>query len=159
MNRTMRISALVALVAMVLTAIGAPIKAGAQQTVADSSLLTVERIFGSSDFDGDYFGPALWFDDSTYTTLEPAQAPATGRDIVRYDAASGRRSIFVPSTSLVPTGATRPLSVESFRLETRLAAQHARRLLGARSRDGPATKARRKCAGVDIDVRQVLARQ
>ena len=113
MKRTMRTSALVAIVLM---AIGAPISAGAQQTVADSSLLTVERIFGSSDFDGDFFGPALWFDDSTYTILEPAQAPATGRDIVRYDAASGRRSIFVPSTSLVPSGATQPLAVESFRL-------------------------------------------
>jgi hypothetical protein len=80
-----------------LTAISAPISAGAQQTVADSSLLTVERIFGSSDFDGDYFGPALWLDDSTYTILEPAQAPATGRDIVRYDAASGRRTRIFPT--------------------------------------------------------------
>src|ERR1700681_2297886 len=113
MKRTTRISTLVAII---LTAIGAPISAGAQQTVADSSLLTVERIFGSSDFDGDYLGPALWFDDSTYTILESAQAPATGRDIVRYDAASGRRSIFVPSTSLIPTGATRPLAIEAFRL-------------------------------------------
>lgn len=90
------------------------IESGAQQT--DSSLLTVNRIFGSSEFDGEWFGGARWLDDSTYTMLEPAKAPASGRDIVRYDAASGRRSILFPSTSLIPAGATKPLAVESFRI-------------------------------------------
>jgi dipeptidyl-peptidase-4 len=94
----------------------APFGIGAQQTATDSSLLTVDRIFGSDEFDGDYFGNPRWLDDSTYTMLEPAKAPATGRDIVRYDAASGRRTILFPSTSLVPTGATKPLAVESFRI-------------------------------------------
>ncbi|MFL5478165.1 MAG: DPP IV N-terminal domain-containing protein, partial [Gemmatimonadaceae bacterium] len=103
------------LVPFILGAI-APMRTGAQQTVTDSSLLTVDRIFGSSEFDGDYFGGARWLDDSTYTMLEPAKPPASGRDIVRYDAASGTRTILVPSTSLVPVGATKPLAVESFRL-------------------------------------------
>ncbi|HEY3133329.1 MAG TPA: DPP IV N-terminal domain-containing protein, partial [Gemmatimonadaceae bacterium] len=94
----------------------APVAIGAQQTVTDSSLLTVDRIFGSEEFDGDSFGNPRWLDDSTYTLLEPAKAPATGRDIVRYDAASGRRTILFPSTSLVPSGATKPLAVESFRI-------------------------------------------
>src|SRR6185436_4864143 len=93
-----------------------PITMGAQQAATDSSLLTVDRIFGSEEFDGDEFGNPRWLDDSTYTLLEPAKAPATGRDIVRYDAASGRRTILFPSTSLVPTGATKPLAVESFRI-------------------------------------------
>src|SRR3954467_15556801 len=102
------------LVPFILCAI--PIKAGAPQPAPDSSLLTVDRIFGSSEFDGDWLGDARWLDDSTYTMLEPAKAPAVGRDIVRYDAATGRRSILFPSTSLVPTGATKPLAVESFRI-------------------------------------------
>src|SRR4051794_3631974 len=93
-----------------------PFGVGAQQTATDSSLLTVDRIFGSSEFDGDWFGDARWLDDSTYTMLEAAKAPASGRDIVRYDAATGRRSILFPSSSLVPTGATKPLAVESFRI-------------------------------------------
>ena len=93
-----------------------PIAAKAQQVSADSSLLTVDRIFGSDEFDGEYFGNPRWLDDSTYTMLEPAKAPATGRDIVRYDAASGRRTILFPSTSLIPAGATKPLAVESFRI-------------------------------------------
>lgn len=89
---------------------------GAQQPTADSSLLTVDRIFGSEEFDGNWIDNPRWLDDSTYTMLEPAKAPATGRDIVRYDAGSGRRTILFPSTTLVPTGRTAPLAVESFRI-------------------------------------------
>jgi len=92
----------------------AAVTLGAQQAAPDSSLLTVDRIIGSSEFDGEWFGTPRWLDDSTYTMLEPAKAPATGRDIVRYDAASGRRTILFPSTALIPTGATKPLPVESF---------------------------------------------
>jgi Tol biopolymer transport system component len=92
-----------------------PISIGAQQPATDSSLLTVDRIFGS-EFAGNWFEGARWLDDSTYTILEPAKAPAAGRDIVSYDAGSGRRSIFVPSTSLIPTGAAKPLAVETYRL-------------------------------------------
>src|SRR3954471_23272940 len=94
----------------------APIAIDAQQTVSGSSLLTVDRIFGSGEFDEEGFGNPRWLDDSTYTMLEPAKAPASGRDIVRYDAATGRRTILFPSTSLVPAGATKPLAVESFRM-------------------------------------------
>src|SRR3954465_7605363 len=94
----------------------APIGANAQHTATDSALLTVDRIFGSSEFDGEWFGGARWLDDSTYTMLEPAKAPASGRDIIRYDAAKGTGKILFPSTSLVPGGATKPLAVESFRL-------------------------------------------
>src|SRR6185295_12921671 len=93
-----------------------PISMSAQQTATDSSLLTVDRIFGSEEFDGDFFGNPRWLDDSTYTMLEPAKAPGTGSDIVRYDAATGRRTILFPSTSLIPPGTTKPLPVESFRI-------------------------------------------
>ena len=103
------------LVPFLLCAI-APISVRAQQPATDSSLLTVDRIFGSSEFDGDWFGGARWLDDSTYTMLEAAKPPASGRDIVRYDAATGRRTILFPATSLVPAGATKPLAVESFRI-------------------------------------------
>ena len=93
----------------------APAAIDAQQSVRDSSVLTLERIF-SREFATDRFGPADWLDDSTFTILEPATAPATGQDIVRYDAASGRRTILVPSTSLIPTGSSTPLDVEGFQL-------------------------------------------
>ncbi|HJQ12917.1 MAG TPA: S9 family peptidase [Gemmatimonadaceae bacterium] len=100
----------------IILALAAPLTADAQQVSQDSSLLTVDRIFASDEFDGEYFGNPRWLDDSTYTMLEPAKPPATGRDIVRYDAATGRRTILFPSTSLIPAGATKPLVVESFRI-------------------------------------------
>ena len=43
----------------------------------DPSILTVDRIFASDDFDAGSFGPARWLDDSSYTTLEPAAAPGS----------------------------------------------------------------------------------
>ena len=116
-----RLSPLLALTSTLLVGVllaSAPAAIIAQQPVKDSSLLTEDRIFGSEEFDGDWFGNPRWLDDSTYTMLEPAKAPASGSDIVRYDAGSGRRSILFPSTSLVPVGATKPLAVESFRISS-----------------------------------------
>jgi dipeptidyl-peptidase-4 len=96
----------------------APILLGAQQNAPDSALLTVNRVFASGEFDAAWFGPANWLDDSSYTILEPAKAPSSGRDIVRYDAASGRRTMLVPATSLVPTGVSKPLAVDSYQLSS-----------------------------------------
>src|SRR6185436_12912097 len=53
--------------------------------------LTVERIF-SGEFRGAGVGPSRWLDDSTYTVVEPSGGGAGG-DLVRVDAASGRKSI------------------------------------------------------------------
>jgi len=92
----------------------APFGIGAQQP--DPSLLTVDRIFGSAEFEGDWLDEARWLDDSTYTMLEASTASPSARDIVRYDAGSGRRSTLIPASSLVPSGATNPLAVESFRI-------------------------------------------
>ena len=80
----------------------------------DPSILTVDRIFASDDFDAGSFGPARWLDDSSYTTLEPAAAPGSGNDIVRYDAATGRRTVLVPAASFIPTGAATPLSIDGY---------------------------------------------
>ena len=49
---------------------------------ADSATLTVQRIFGSREFQGESFGPARWLGDgSAYITLE-ATSGGTGRDRV-----------------------------------------------------------------------------
>jgi hypothetical protein len=65
-----------------LAPVAAP-AASAQQ--ADSSLLTLDRIYGSKEFAPQPFGPARWLEDGTaYTTLEPA-ADGPGQDLVSYD--------------------------------------------------------------------------
>jgi dipeptidyl-peptidase-4 len=85
--------------------------ARAQQ--ADPALLSVQRIYASRDFRADVFGPARWFPTgSAYTTLE--EATGGGREIVRYDAATGQREVLVPAARLTPQGASQPLTVEDY---------------------------------------------
>ncbi len=88
-----------------------PLRISAQQ---DSAVLTVERIFASEDFNPAWFDPARWLDDSSYTTLENAIAPGRGKDIVRYEAATGRRTVLVPASRLVPAGDSTPLSIQGY---------------------------------------------
>src|SRR3989339_947220 len=61
-------------------------------------------------FNGTYsargFGPARWVDGGKgYTTLENSTGNK-GRDIVRYESATGARSILVKSSELIPEGKT-----------------------------------------------------
>jgi len=76
--------------------------------------LTVERIFSTNDFWPKFFGGAQWLDDSSYTILEQAKAPAKGADIVRYDAATGNRTVLVSAVNLVPPQQSAPLSIEEY---------------------------------------------
>jgi dipeptidyl-peptidase 4 len=95
-----------------LAPIAAPAAAAAQQ--ADSSLLTLDRIYGSKEFAPQPFGPSRWLDDGTaYTTLEPV-AEGRGQDLVRYDVESGRREVMVAARELTPRGADGPLAVENY---------------------------------------------
>jgi len=85
----------------------------AQQT--DKGKLTLDRIFNSSEFRSETFGPARWLDDGTaYTTLEPSTANKNARDIVRYDAATGRREVLVPVASFAPKDTHEPLQIEDY---------------------------------------------
>src|SRR5687768_8502863 len=102
------------LIAVTLAApLGAQTTATSQRATADSTLLTVDRIYASAEFRSGSFGPLAWLaDGNAYTTLErPADAKA-GRDIVRYDAQSGARTILVPAARLQPAGTDEPLDVE-----------------------------------------------
>jgi dipeptidyl-peptidase-4 len=81
---------------------------------ADSSLLTLGRIYGSQEFAPDGFGPARWLDSgAAYTTLEPAD-DGKGADIVRYEVEKGSRTVMVPARTLIPQGDSLPLEVEDY---------------------------------------------
>ena len=80
---------------------------------ADPALLTVSRIFGSPEFRPEFFGPARWLDGSSYTTVEDAAA-GKGREIVRYDAPTGVRTVLVTAASLTPPGRSEPLAIEDY---------------------------------------------
>src|SRR5688572_25760251 len=86
-----------------------------QSPPPDSTLLTVDRIFGSAEFRSGSFGPLAWLSDGTgYTTLERSAGRRGGRDIVRYDVETGARVIMVPATRLIPPGDSTPLDVEEY---------------------------------------------
>jgi dipeptidyl-peptidase-4 len=83
----------------------------------DSSLLTVERIFGSGEFAADPLGDVRWIPGSAaYTRLEPDSTQRGATALVRYDAATGRREVWVPAARLVPAGDSIPLDIEDYAL-------------------------------------------
>ncbi len=80
---------------------------------ADSSLLTVQRIYGSAEFKSQTFGPARWLGDgSSYTTLE--DAGEGGQNLVRYDTERGARQVLVAARQLIPQGDSVPIQVEEY---------------------------------------------
>ena len=84
------------------------------QTAPVADLL--RRIFASGEFSPrQRFGPATWVEQgAAYLTLEPSTAVKGARDIVRYEAATGARSVMVPASRLIPAGATAPLEIDDY---------------------------------------------
>ena len=105
-----------AIPALVLWALILGAAAGAQQDERARALdLQIDRIFKTNDYALPRFGPARWLTDGTaYTIVEPAAAPAKGSDIVRYEAATGARTILIAATQLVPAGETAGLSIDDY---------------------------------------------
>ena len=82
------------------------------QQQSDPSLLTVDSIFS---YRTRSLGPVQWQNDgSGYLALEPSPTKKNFLDIVRYDVATGDRTIKVSAEKLTPAGAAEPLTVEEF---------------------------------------------
>ena len=76
--------------------------------------VTLEGLFGRSDYSPARFGPARWLDDGAgYTTLEPAEE-GEGRDVVLYDPATGKRSVLVSARALVPGSSSAALEIANY---------------------------------------------
>jgi dipeptidyl-peptidase-4 len=85
----------------------------AQET--DSSALSVRRIFGTREFSPGRVGEVRWLDDGdAYTTVERSVSVRGGRDIVRYETATGARSILVPAERLRSAGDSITLNPENY---------------------------------------------
>lgn len=81
---------------------------------AAAQKLTLPDIFSKGAYSQQGFGPVRWMkDNKSYSSLE-ASTDAGGRDIVRYDAATGHREILVPASCLIPKGEGRPLPVADY---------------------------------------------
>src|SRR5437879_11904491 len=98
------------LLALVNAGLGSTL--AAQRPAADSSLLTVDRIFASPEFRGGSLTALAWLSDGTgYTTLERAAGGRAGQGLVRYDAGAGPQTLLVRAAPVVPPGATTPANV------------------------------------------------
>lgn len=80
----------------------------------DSARLTLERIYGSSDFSSKGFS-GKWADTGhDYYLLEDSKQSPGAKDIVAYAADTNLRSVLVPGGLLIPNAESKPLNVESF---------------------------------------------
>jgi dipeptidyl-peptidase-4 len=85
----------------------------------DSSLLTIERVYGSAEFAPEPLGDVRWVPGAAaYTRIEPDSAIRGAAALVRYDAATGAREVWVSATRLVPAGDTVPLDIEDYSLSS-----------------------------------------
>jgi dipeptidyl-peptidase-4 len=73
----------------------------------------IGRIFQEHAYDPPAFGPARWLPDgAAYSTVEAATGGVS--DIVRYDAATGARSVLVAGSRLIPPGQTAGLTISDY---------------------------------------------
>jgi dipeptidyl-peptidase-4 len=85
----------------------------AQLPASASEML--RRLYGTRDFAAQSFGPARWMGGGAfYTTVEASGLVPGSSDIVRYETATGARSVLVSARQLIPTGAPAPLDVEDY---------------------------------------------
>jgi dipeptidyl-peptidase-4 len=82
---------------------------------SDSSRLTLARIFSSNELKATGIPSLRWTRDGrAYTALEQSAGAEGGRDLVRYDAESGMRTVVVSAERLVPPGSSAPIEIEDY---------------------------------------------
>jgi dipeptidyl-peptidase 4 len=106
MNRSTR------MVVFLLTAITSA--SSFAQEKDDPSRLTVQRIFGSGEFEPEHVAIRWVPDGSSYVTLEPSSENSGGRDLVSHDPASGEKRVLVSAAELIPPKESSPLSIEDY---------------------------------------------
>ena len=81
----------------------------------DPSILSLERIFTSEEFVSEPLGPTRWLDKgAVYTAVEPSANNKEASDLVEYDPTSGRRTVVVSASQLIPPGASERLSLDDY---------------------------------------------
>lgn len=81
---------------------------------SDASVLTVDRIFSSEEFQAEQVGRFVWSKRGAHYFRLDAPASGTGRDLVRHDLAGGGKDVLIPAAAFMPAGAEKPLKVDAF---------------------------------------------
>ncbi len=83
------------------------------QTAA--SILTIDRIFNSPEFNPKGVGGLRWTKSGDgLTKFEPSKTVVGGTDLVSYDVAANNRTVLISAAKLIPKGETKPLELEDF---------------------------------------------
>ncbi|MGF1559553.1 MAG: S9 family peptidase [Flavobacteriaceae bacterium] len=78
------------------------------------AVLKLEDMYLTDTYSAKGYGPVRWMKDNKgYSTLEE-NTKVGGWDIIRYEAASGVRSVLVSAEQLVPAGASAPLAIANY---------------------------------------------
>jgi dipeptidyl-peptidase-4 len=76
--------------------------------------LTLEDIYKNGTYRAEGYGPVRWMKDNKgYSTLEKNNEVG-GTDIIRYEAASGERSVLVSAKALIPEDGSNPLPIANY---------------------------------------------
>jgi len=75
----------------------------------------LNRFYNTEEFTPKTFGPAQWLENGdAYTTVEDSATVRDAREIVRYETATGKRSVLVSAAQLTPAGAKGPLAIVDY---------------------------------------------
>ena len=82
---------------------------------SDPSLLTIDRIFNSGEFQPQGVGGFRWLKSgNAYTRIEPSPTVKGGTELVSYDVEKNTRTVLISAEKLVPTGETAPLRIANY---------------------------------------------
>jgi len=96
---------------LALAVVGAGTLHGQESDRARAVHAQIDRIFSERAYELPRFGPARWLTDGSGYTMVESQA---GSGIVRFDAATGERTVLVPASRLISPGAKTPLDVDDY---------------------------------------------
>jgi dipeptidyl-peptidase 4 len=81
----------------------------------DPTRLTLDRIFTAEEFKEEKAPTIRWSQKSAdYFTLATPQIGKLGKDLVRHQAESGKKTVLATAQQLTPMGAKKPLTIESY---------------------------------------------
>jgi dipeptidyl-peptidase-4 len=87
------------------------------QVPPDSSLLTIDRVFGSPEFRQESVSGLQWISGGTaYIVGEPSASHSLYDDLIRVETATQQRTVFLSADQLIPPGTREPLRIEAFYL-------------------------------------------
>jgi len=76
---------------------------------------TLKSVFSNGPFHVKSPSESRWLDGGDrYTILEPSALNPAASDLVAYDTATGKRTVLIAASKLIPAGATKPMSIDNY---------------------------------------------